>query len=66
MISTSANVTPVEVHPSYLLSAETEPLEDHVDCAEDSMVLLDACLVVDLVDSFLLVVVEICHASSHP
>ena len=65
MISTSANVTPVEVHPSYL-RAETEPLEDHVDCAEDSMVLLDACLVVDLVDSFLLVVVEICHASSHP
>ena len=52
-----------EVHPSCLLSAaENERLEED----EDSKVLLFACLVVDLVDSSLLV--EICHASNllHP
>jgi len=66
VISTSANVTLAEVHPSCLLSAEAEPPEDHEDCAVDSRVLLVACPVVDLVDSFLLVAVEICHASNHP
>ena len=66
VISTSANVTLAEVQPSCLLSAEAEPPEDHEDCAVDSRVLLVACPVVDLVDSFLLVAVEICHASNHP
>jgi len=63
---TLANVTLEEVHPSGLPSAETEPPEDHEDYAVDSRVLLVAGPVVDLVDSFLLVVVEICRASNHP
>ena len=63
---TLANVTLEEVHPSGLPSAETEPPEDHEDYAVDSRVLLVAGPVVDLVDSFLLVVVEICCASNHP
>ena len=65
VIETLANVTLEEVHPSFLLSAdENGPLEEHDDYVADLKVLLFACLVVDLVDSFLLV--EICHASNHP
>ena len=54
------------MHPSCRQGAETEPPEDHEDYAVDSTVLHVACLVVDLVDSFLLVVGEICRASKHP
>lgn len=54
------------MHPSCLPGAETEPPEDHVDYAVDSTVLHVACLVVDLVDSSLLVAGEICRASNHP
>ena len=51
-----ANLTLEEVHPSSLLSAdENEPLEEHDDYAADLKVLLVACLVVDLLGSFLLV-----------
>ena len=67
MTETSANVTLEEVHPSCLLSAaENERLEEDEDHDVDLRVLLFAYLVVDLVDSSLLV--EICHASNllHP
>ena len=66
MTETSANVTLEEVHPSCLLSAENERLEEDEDHVVDSKVLLFAYRVVDPLDSYLLV--EIVHASNllHP